>query len=171
LLGEGTTFRVFLPASEKKRDIEVDAPVEPRLHRSSSTILVVDDEEMVRKLASMILRRHGYEVLEATDGKHALQVLAESPSLPSVVLLDLAMPVMGGDELVPILEQQYPALKIIISSGFTEKEARNGFAGAISVAGFLQKPYTAVTLAARIDEILGGGPQQSGRLIQFPKSG
>ena len=66
-----------------------------------ATILVVDDEEMVRKLACMTLRRHGYEVQEAQDGKDALRVLADSPTLPSLVLLDLAMPVMGGDELVP----------------------------------------------------------------------
>ncbi len=168
--GGGTTFRVFLPATGDRRAPEVGAPVERQPRWSFPTVLVVDDEEMVRKLANMILRRHGYEVLEATDGKHALQVLAESPSLPSVVLLDLAMPVMGGDELVPILAEQYPSLKVIISSGYPEEEARNDFRGT-SVAGFLQKPYTAVTLTNKIDEILGGGPQQSGRLIQFPKFG
>ena len=167
--GGGTAFRVYLPASGLKRTADPGASVEGFSRRSSSTILVVDDEDMVRRLACMILRRHGYEVLEATDGKDALHVLADFPSLPSAVLLDLAMPVMGGDELVPVLAERYPSLKIIVSSGYPEEEARAGCDGA--VAGFLAKPYTALTLTRKIDEILGGEPQQSGRLVQFPKSG
>jgi CheY-like chemotaxis protein len=163
---QGTTFRVFLPASDKKRPAGVEAP--PRsAFRGVSTVLVVDDEVMVRSMACMILRRHGYEVLEAGDGKHALQILAESPSLPSVVLVDLAMPVMGGDELVPILAAQYPALKVIVSSGYPEEEASRKFSSA-SVAGFLQKPYTAATLTHKVDEILRGAPRQPGRIIPFP---
>ena len=165
----GTTFRVFLTATEKKRLHEIGAPVERPARKGSATILVVDDEDMVRKLAKMILRRHGYNVLEATDGRHALQVLADAPSLPSVVLLDIAMPVMGGDELIPILGEKYPGLKVIVSSGFPEEEARSGIHGA-SVAGFLQKPYTAVTLTDKINELLGGGPQV-GQLVVFPKIG
>ena len=125
---------------------------------------------MVRKLAGTILRQHGYEVLEATDGKHALQILGESPSLPSAVLLDLAMPVMGGDEVVPSLAQHYPSLKIVISSGYPEAEAQNGFQGT-PVAGFLQKPYTAAMLTNKIDEVLRGGLQQKGRVVPFTKLG
>lgn len=165
--GGGTTFRVFLPASPSKRLGEGGAPAERLPRRSSSTVLVVDDEEMVRQLASMILRRHGYEVLEAADGKHALRILAGSPVLPSVVVLDLAMPVMGGDELLPVLAKEYPSLKIVISSGYPEEETRRGFGGA-SIAGFLQKPYTAATLTNKIDEIFR---QQSGRLVRFTRLG
>jgi CheY-like chemotaxis protein len=156
--GLGTAFRVFLPASGKKESASPVAPVQRLSARGASAILVVDDEEMVRKLACVILRRHGYEVLEATDGKHALEVLAEAPSLPSAVLLDLAMPVMGGDELIPILSEKYPGLKILVTSGYPEEEARADFAGA-SVAGFLQKPYTAATLTNRMDEVLEGESQ------------
>ena len=94
----------------------------------------------------MTLRRLGYEVLEAGDGREALQLLADSPTLPSLVLLDLAMPVMGGDELVPILEEKYPELKIIVSSGYSEEDARKGFRPG-SIHGILQKPYTVTTLA------------------------
>ncbi len=129
--GDGSTFRVFLPASEEKRPERVrrNAATAPRQElRGSATVLVVDDEEMVRKLACMTLRRHGYDVLEAKDGRDALQVLADAASLPALVLLDLAMPVMGGDELVPILEQRYPGLKIVVSSGYPEEDARKGFA-------------------------------------------
>jgi PAS domain S-box-containing protein len=151
--GYGTTFRVFLPASGKKRPAERARSTPRQQARGASTIIVVEDEEMVRKLACVTLRRYGYDVLEARDGKDALRVLADSGALPSLALLDLAMPVMGGDELVPILGAKYPSLKIILSSGYPEDEARkvspNG-----SVAGFLQKPYTGVALAEKIASVL-----------------
>ena len=162
--GCGTTFRVFLPASAKTRPAEQARVAPPEQARGTSTILVVDDEEMVRKLAGIALRRHGYEVLEAQDGKDALQVLANCSTLPTLALVDLAMPVMGGDELVPILEKQYPGLKVVVSSGYPEETARQGFSPG-SIAGFLQKPYTVGVLAAKIGEVLGGSPTRSGELI------
>lgn len=70
--------------------------------------LIVEDEAMVRKLACRILRRKGFEVLEATNGRHALEVLADAQALPALVLLDLAMPLMGGDKLALVLAQRYP---------------------------------------------------------------
>jgi CheY-like chemotaxis protein len=151
--GAGATFRVFLPATDKTLASKpVSIAPQPR---GFATVLVVDDEDMVRKLACMSLRRYGYEVLEAVDGKDALEVLASAPSLPAVVLLDLAMPVMGGDELLPILVEKYPSMKILVSSGYPEEEARKGFPFA-SVAGFLQKPYTVMTLAEKIGAALAG---------------
>jgi nitrogen-specific signal transduction histidine kinase/FixJ family two-component response regulator len=153
--GAGTTFRVFLPVSEKTRPKETASCPPRQQHQGGSTILVVDDEKMVRSMARMTLRHYGYEVLEAKDGQDALRVLANAPSPPSLVLLNLAMPVMGGDELVPILQVQYPALKIVISSGYPEEASRQSLpAGAI--AGFLQKPYTVAALAKKIGEVLSG---------------
>jgi CheY-like chemotaxis protein len=164
--GRGTSFRVFLPASEKERPTEAAEAAPRRQIRGTSTILVVDDEKMIRKLARMTLKRYGYEVVEAQDGKDALQVLANCPSLPSLVLLDLAMPVMGGDELVPILEEKYPGLKIIVSSGYAEEDARKSFPPA-SVAGFLKKPYTGVALAEKIGEVLGAPPLANSRITEI----
>jgi PAS domain S-box-containing protein len=165
--GAGTTFRVCLPASEKTHLTE-DAPgVSNQQSGGHSIILVVDDEEMVRRLACVALTSYGYEVLEAQDGKDALQVLAEAPFLPSLILLDLAMPVMGGDELVPILEQKYPGMKIVLTSGYPEQDARKGFQAG-SVTGFLQKPYTVVTLAEKIGEVLGGSPTRNGESSSPP---
>ena len=158
--GGGTTFRVLIPASGRTEPAEAAPAVPLRSSDVKSTVLVVDDEETVRTLASVILTGHGCQVLEARDGRHALEVLAGSPSLPSLVLLDLAMPVMGGDELIPILAGRYPALKIIVSSGYPEEEARRAAFGPL-VAGFLQKPYTAVALTDKVDEVL----------VQFTKSG
>ena len=153
--GAGTIFRVFLPASKKESPTK-SAPATPKQTRGSATVLVVDDEEMVRKLARLTLQRHGYEVLEAGDGKGALDVLANSASLPSLVLLDLAMPVMGGDELVPILNAKYPAVKIVISSGYQTEDTHKDFPPG-AVAGLLQKPYTVAALAEKVAEALGRG--------------
>jgi signal transduction histidine kinase/CheY-like chemotaxis protein len=169
VVGGGTTFQVFLPASKKERPTESVAATPRRQIRGFSTILVVDDEPMLRKLACMTLGRLGYEVLEAGDGREALQLLADSPTLPSLVLLDLAMPVMGGDELVPILEKKYPGLKIIVSSGYSEEDTRQGFRPG-SVHGILLKPYTAPKLAATIADALGGNPAKD-KIIEFPKTG
>jgi CheY-like chemotaxis protein len=165
--GAGTTFRVFLPASEKTHLTERAPSVPNQQPGGHSTILVVDDEEMIRRLACVALGSYGYEMLEAKNGKDALQVLAEAPSLPSLVLLDLAMPVMGGDELVPILEKKYPGLKIVLTSGYPEEDARKGFQAG-SIAGFLQKPYTVVTLAEKVGGVLGGSPDRIAESLGSP---
>jgi PAS domain S-box-containing protein len=151
--GRGTTFRVFLPASDKVRPAGQAGGAPRQQLRGGCTILVVDDEELVRKLACRVLRRQGYDVQEAEDGKDALRVLAGSPALPSLVLLDLAMPVLGGDELVPILETTYPGLKIVMSSGYPEEEARK-LSPNSSVVSFLQKPYTGVVLVEKVAQAL-----------------
>ena len=154
-VGSGTIFRVYLPASEKPRPTERRGSAPREELRGTATILVVDDEEMVRTLACRTLRRYGYEVREAQDGNEALRVLEESPALPSLVLLDLSLPVMGGDELVPILRTKYPGLKILMSSGYPEEEARNlSPNGTVTV--FLQKPYTGVVLAEKVAKALAG---------------
>jgi CheY-like chemotaxis protein len=151
--GGGTTFRVFLPASAMTfRAAPVLKPPE-RESRDNATILVVEDEEMVRKLACLTLRGCGYDVLQASNGKDALQVLADSATLPSLALLDLTMPVMGGEELAPILGKKYPNLKIVVSSGYTDEEALQGFMS-VPVAGFLRKPYTPDALAEKVEAAL-----------------
>jgi two-component system, cell cycle sensor histidine kinase and response regulator CckA len=165
--GVGTTFRVLLPASQKTQLTERAPGTPNQLPAGRSTILVVDDEEMVRRLACVALTNYGYDVLEAKDGKEALQLLTDLPVLPSLVLLDLAMPVMGGDELVPILGKQYPDLKIVLSSGYPEEEARKGFRSD-TVAGFVQKPYAIVALADKIAQVLRGGSESTGKAMRSP---
>jgi len=159
----GSLFRVFFPVAKRPA---VEMPISPRpgaprqRKRRQHTILVVDDEDMVRQLASTVLRSSGHQVLEAKNGKDALDVLAAAARPPSLVLVDLTMPAMGGEELVSILNQKYPGLSIIVTSGYPEEEARRAFAPG-AVAGFLQKPYTVSTLT-EIVETAGksGGPDE-----------
>jgi PAS domain S-box-containing protein len=160
--GAGSRFRVFLPAAGKKP--HVGLPASPLggarwQNRRHGTVLVLDDEEMVRELACAVLRESGYHVLEAKDGRGALEALAAAFSLPSLVLLDLSMPGMEVEELVPILNQNYPSLRIIITSDYPETDVQKLFPPG-AAAGFLQKPYTGAALRGKVEEALhsGGAP-------------
>src|SRR5215469_2643166 len=94
------------------------------------------------------------------DGRVALEVLAGASCLPSLILLDLTMPAMGAEELVPILNRDYPDLRIIVTSGYPEEAARREFPPR-AVAGFLQKPYTVAALIEKVEETLkSGGPNE-----------
>ena len=120
---------------------------------SRPTVMVVDDEDMVRELVRHGLQARGYEVNEAVNGEQALNYLDACSSLPSLVILDLRMPVMGGDELLPVLASKFPGLKILVSSGYSERQVRRSILSG-SVAGFLEKPYTVAELAAKVEEVL-----------------
>jgi signal transduction histidine kinase/CheY-like chemotaxis protein len=150
--GAGSTFRVFLPAAEPAAEIPIVPGAGRRPSPRHAAVLVVDQEEMVRKLASTALRDHGFEVIEARNGKEALAVLTGAASVPSLVLIDL-----GAEELVPILSRDYPGLRIMVTSGYPEEEVRSGFPPG-AVAGFLQKPYTVAALREKVEEALDSGP-------------
>ena len=162
---------MYLPVCEK-----APAPAQPeqlpsrQRQPAAAVVLVVDDEEMVRRLARMALERRGYGVLEAGTGREALRVLAGADPPPALVLLDLAMPEMGGDELIPILAERYSNLKIVVSSGYSEEEVRKTYQSNL-VAGFLQKPYTVADLSDKMDEVMPGRPMNGGNLIEFPRAG
>jgi PAS domain S-box-containing protein len=162
--GAGSTFRVYLPAVAAKPAAEIPAGSRPSTSRRQdhrpAIILVVEDEEMVRSMASTALRSEGYEVLEANNGRDALDVLARAATLPSLVLLDLTMPVMGGAELVPILNHDYPGLRVMVTSGYSEEDARGDLPPG-AVADFLHKPYTITKLVEKVEGTLNRlGPDE-----------
>jgi DNA-binding NtrC family response regulator len=119
------------------------------------TVLLVDDEAMIRDFARTALERHGYTVLTAADGGEAARIFAENESGIDLVLLDLRMPVMGGDEVLAILKKKRPDVKVVVMSGYGESEAAKMFAGQ-GVSGFLQKPFTATRLAREVKGVLRG---------------
>jgi nitrogen-specific signal transduction histidine kinase/CheY-like chemotaxis protein len=144
--GQGTTFTVVLPAAEAlapAAPAPVDAAVEPT---GAGDVLVVDDEEVVRRLAQSALEEYGYGVVVAGHGLEAVDLVRRAPDRFRAVLLDMTMPVMNGEEAIGHLQRLRPDLPVIVSSGYGEVEALRRFEGA-RVAGFLQKPYTARQLA------------------------
>jgi len=151
--GRGTTVKVLFPAVDAAPD-QIRVNEEPETVRpGSGTVLVVDDEELVRRVAGMILKEAGYDVLLAQDGMEAIEMLRKHGDEIVCVLLDMMMPRMGGEETFTEMRRLRPDIKVLLSSGYNEQTATNRFAGK-GLAGFIQKPYTMKVLVARIAELL-----------------
>jgi CheY-like chemotaxis protein len=145
--GKGTTFRVLLPASSLP--VQRDGAAVSTSFAGSGTVLVVDDEKGVRSTLRMLLTPMGFDVLEASDGREAIDVFAANADAIVLVVLDLTMPVLGGREVFAELCLIRPGVRVILSSGYDEEEMTRRF-GAKGIAGFLQKPYTAGELAEKL---------------------
>ncbi len=151
-VGKGTTIKILFPAVETK---PIDLHVKKQAEQPKETggkVLVVDDEEMILDVASMILQKGGYQVIKAHDGFEALKKLKEHRDEISCVLLDMMMPRMGGEETFSEMRRIKPDVKVLLSSGYNEQTATNRFAGK-GLAGFIQKPYTMETLLAKVAEL------------------
>lgn len=156
--GQGCMFRVLLPAAAAPAPEPAkpaDQQIAPEL-AGAGTILVVDDESLVRQVAQQTLRRAGYEVLLAGNGQTALEIFRQRAAEITLVLLDMTMPVMSGEQTFIELKKIRPDVRIVLSSGFNQVEAIRRFEGQ-DLAGFLQKPYTAAALAEKVANVLAGG--------------
>jgi signal transduction histidine kinase/CheY-like chemotaxis protein len=154
--GSGTRVRILLPGLDPRAPSEVAPPPEPLIPalpegRLSGTVLVVDDEESVRKVASRMLRQSGLEVIEAADGREGLERFRDAAGRVDVVLLDLTMPRMGGAEAARELRLLDPDVRIVLSTGYSDMAASAAGAGGLPV---LRKPYRRGALLARIREVL-----------------
>ena len=148
-LGKGTTFTVYFPPS--RRATQNAPPPAPSSVRGTGCVLVVDDEEMIRRTAKVSLEKHGFTVLLAENGLEAVEVFRKASLSIAVVVLDMAMPVMSGEEAFRRMIEIRPDVAVVASSGFDQSETLARFGD--GVAGFLQKPYTSVQLASKIREI------------------
>jgi CheY-like chemotaxis protein len=146
--GKGSSFTVLFPASLRARSVE-PIPGVSGAHFGSGTVLVVDDEEVVRTMAARALERYGYQVLTAENGLAAIDILKRHDGAIAAVILDLSMPEMSGEEALPELRRIRPEVKFLISSGYGEAEAMRLFRGQ-RVCGFIQKPYTAAGIAEKV---------------------
>jgi CheY-like chemotaxis protein len=152
-LGSGTTFKVLFPASANPMGHQ--PAIVTRELAGTGTILVVDDEEIVRQTARHTLERYGYKTLTAKDGASAVDVYRRQPDEIGLVLLDLTMPVMNGEEALRNMQMINPRVRVLLTSGYNEVEAVQRFSGK-GLAGFIQKPYTAAALAEKVKEVLVG---------------
>ena len=141
-VGKGTIFRVLFPAVDKEIDMISSVEMEKTMtdDDKTGTILLVDDEASVRDVFRIMLSRKGFTVLTARDGREAIECFEEQSSTISVVILDLCMPRMSGEEVFPELLRIRKDIPIILSSGYGKETMNFDFDG-IQPAGFLQKPY------------------------------
>jgi len=151
--GKGSCFTVLFAAAEGAAGVRPAAARNAAL-QGSGAVLVVDDEKSVRELVKKVLERHGYTVLLAESGVAAIDLLKRHPGDIALVVLDLSMPRMGGDEALPELRKIRPGIKVLVSSGYSESETMTLFQGQ-RVSGFIQKPYTGAGLAEKVKACLG----------------
>ena len=155
-LGQGTTFTILLPALPAEAEAQLAKTTEGADDwQGQGTILVVDDEEMIRTLCAHMLERLGFESLLAADGRQALEIYREHLNEISLVLLDLSMPQMDGEETLRKLRLLDPQVPVVFSSGYAEQDITSRLAGQ-NLAGFVQKPYTLRLLRERLREALSG---------------
>jgi PAS domain S-box-containing protein len=153
--GRGTTVRLFLPLAEAVHNVaepskrKAEADVMPG---GSETILLVEDDPRLRKVASRRLRSLGYQVIEADNGANALTLLAAHPEV-AMIFTDFVMPGgMNGDDLAEAAIAARPAIKILFTSGYAEPAAARR---RLRASAWLKKPYTAIELAKKIRAVLG----------------
>jgi CheY-like chemotaxis protein len=151
--GRGSTFVLALPIVASASDVDRTAPIQARTELLRGTVLVVDDEESVRRTVSRVLEVLGCKVLRAEDGTVAVQRVRESSKPIDLVLLDLTMPILDGVQTLHELRQMRPDLPVILMSGFAEVHALAKF-GEHRLSGFLQKPFTIDEVQRRVTAVL-----------------
>ncbi|MBT0663632.1 response regulator [Geobacter pelophilus] len=137
--GKGTTFKVLFPAGAQPFAPCTRSEDLSKEWRGSGTVLLVDDEATILELGSEMLRELGYEVITARDGREGLHEFTSRDNI-GIVILDLTMPHMDGEQCFRELRQINPEVRVIMSSGFNEQEVTQKFVGK-GLAGFIQKPY------------------------------
>jgi len=150
---EGTEFSVFLPAEEERAPGKSTTVRIPLVPKTASTVLLVEDEAMIRRLAGEVLRGAGFEVVEASNGREALDLFVEDPERFDVVLTDVVMPLLGGRELAEKLARVRPDARVVFMSGYTDDIALHEEFRKRRIP-LIPKPFTASALVGRIREVV-----------------
>ncbi len=154
-LGKGSTFRIYLPEVRDAQEVEPDAlaPETLDLYRGDETILLVEDEVVVRNFAREVLESQGYTLLQATNGREALRLLRSAQPI-GLVVTDMIMPKMGGRALAKRVRKIWPALPVLFVSGYAERFEAEGRTHEKEL--FLQKPFSPLQLAKQVRALLDG---------------
>lgn len=158
-VGVGTTFKVYFPMVEElvKDSVKIDNHREMSV--GTETILLVEDEALVRNMTSEVLQDCGYTVITASNGMEALEILETGKNKFDLLMTDVVMPQMGGRELAEKLKEKLPNLQILFTSGYTDDAViRHGVIEAQT--NFIQKPFNLEALTNKIREILDSNNQQ-----------
>jgi CheY-like chemotaxis protein len=150
--GRGTTFRLLFPAS-REHPVEAAPPAPTAELPRGTTVLVVDDEAAVRAVARAMLERRGFRVLLAEDGEQAVSQFAGAAGTIDIVLLDLTMPRLDGEQTFRALRTIAPNVRVVLMSGYNQQDVTNQFVGK-GLAGFIQKPFRASELYEAIARVV-----------------
>jgi PAS domain S-box-containing protein len=159
--GAGTTFDVFLPVTQAARSAAVPNAKPKTAHGGvAARVLVVEDDDMVRKLATRLLALDGYEILQAASADQALALIERDSGAVDLLLTDVLMPGMSGVELAQRLRERFPGLPVVFMSGYaTEMLAKQGLRP--DAGGFVAKPFGTEALRKAVREALEARPPQS----------
>ena len=151
-VGHGSTFKIYLPRAAEPAARVDSVPPGAALARGVETILLVEDEDMVRRLVRRTLEGCGYHILEATDGAAALDICGDGTPI-ALLITDVVMPNMSGRDLAGRLSASRPDLRVLFMSGYTDTAVTQH--GVLDDAtDFLQKPFTIRTLTEKVREVL-----------------
>ncbi len=149
--GGGSTIKVLLPASDEALPDRANPAARPGW-KGSGLVLMVDDEPSVRAIGQRLLERLGFDVIVAEDGEQALKVFDASTRPIDLVVLDMTMPNLGGEETFRELRKRSPSVRVVLTSGYNEQEATSRFAGK-GLAAFVQKPFQLETVRATLQRV------------------
>ena len=156
--GHGTTFKVYLPQVEAAQETPTTLSALEGLPGGTETILVAEDEPMVREIAVKTLSRLGYHILSAGDGEEALAVADAYPYPIHLLLTDMVMPHLGGREVAEAIRRTRPEMRVLYASGYTDNAiVQRGLEEAET--SFLQKPFIPAALARKVREMLDAAPE------------
>lgn len=154
--GRGTTFKLIFPAVGGEPQA-LDGEYSAESWTASGLVLVVDDDETVRQVSSRIVQKLGFEVITANDGREGVDLFRPRSAEVVVVLMDLTMPYLDGEQAFREIRAIRPDAKVILMSGFSEQDAVNRFAGK-GLAGFIQKPFRPDALRRKLREVVQSIP-------------
>jgi len=152
-VGHGTTFKIYLPRVVQPDEVAEFKESSHKRALRTATILLVEDEDLVRSLSRRVLESCGYAIIEAVDGIEALEILEESEISIDLLITDVVMPRMGGPELAEKLLERMPNLPILFASGYTDDAiVRHGVLQ--TNVNFIQKPFTIDDVARKVRDLL-----------------
>jgi PAS domain S-box-containing protein len=152
-IGKGTTFKVYLPQIEDEVAERTATKEDLTRHRGTETVLLVEDEDMVRKLTIELLEESGYVVLEANGGEQAMQLFTAHTERIDLLITDVVMPIMSGKEVAEQLRNVHPETKVLFMSGYTDEAiVHHGIVD--SHIAFIQKPFSESALTRKVREVL-----------------
>jgi PAS domain S-box-containing protein len=158
---QGTTFTVLLPCTEPEpvSESQQTARRRQRFH-GTGAVLLVDDDETVRSVAQHMLERSGFTVMTACDGREGVSMFEANRDVISLVLLDLTMPALGGEEAFRAMRSMRPDIRVVLMSGHSSHELAARYGGE-GMAGFIQKPFRLEELEVCLRTVLGQTPRKS----------